>query len=166
MPKGVYDREINVMNKSDISRRYRIKHLNEIRRKAREDYYKNKGKVNQRIAKKRVNNPKSREKYIVQQKTYSKYDYKPCCEMCGSKVRIQHHHYTESPNEDCFIDVCNNCHSICERYDRLTNNKRKSLILADVEKIIDKTFKKKWFNKPLGQFEVWDLRDELKQEIK
>jgi len=38
--------------------------------------------------------------------------------------------------------------------------------LADVEKIIDKTFKKKWFNKPLGQFEVWDLRDELKQEIK
>jgi len=136
MPKGVYDRRINVMNKSDISMRYRIKHLNEIRRKAREYYYKNKGEVNQRIAKKRINNSKSREKYSVQQKTYSKYDYKPCCEMCGSKVGIQHHHYTEPPNENCFIDVCNNCHSICERYDRLTNNKRKLLILDDVKKIL------------------------------
>ena len=57
--------------------------------------------------------------------------------MCGSKVGIQHHHYTEPPNEDYFIDVCNNCHPICERYDRLTNNKRKSLILDDVEIIID-----------------------------
>ena len=126
-----------LVTKAESDRKYKLKNLEEERRKDREYYYKNKDKINKRITEKRRNDSEARHKSKVRVQT-SLIPYKRCCEICGSEEKLFHHHFTNPYDKDFFIDLCKECHLKVDRYDKLTQYKIKSFHLAEVEKVIYK----------------------------
>lgn len=54
-------------------------------------------------------NPDKKRLLHIRQQTYHKYGKAKICVMCGSKEKVEHHHFIPY-DVDNFIDLCINCH--------------------------------------------------------
>ena len=83
---------------------------------------------------------KNKENCKIRDITYRKYGKAITCVVCGSNIRIEHHHYTFPYEIDRFIDLCVKCHHILNRkgfdIERLNLNNQLWLEISKKEAIL------------------------------
>jgi len=102
-------------------RKQKFAELDRRRRSKRRSYF------NNYYHEKIKTNPLEMEKSRIRLATRYKYGKAKECNICGSKDRVTHHHYTEPYEIDKFIDVCEYHHIILDytkRYKKEVNNGR------------------------------------------
>lgn len=109
----------------ESQRKYYKKNLEKERARSGKNYYKNKDRINKKIDDKRkVRGSRARHNYLIRMQT-NEIPKKKICDICGSTEKITHHHFTEPYKKFYFIDVCKECHSIVDRYEkRITKIKK------------------------------------------
>ena len=100
-------------------RKQKMAELDNRRRPKRRSYFKD------YYHKKIKNDLPAYSKMKIRALTRYKYGEAKVCDICGSKFRVCHHHYTEPYEVDKFICLCEYHHMVLDYYKRYINNKTK-----------------------------------------